>query len=499
VVAPRKLSRYCPCGTRLARDNAGTRCAACVTQARDRVGRPPTVPREFWTTDRIRDAVEHGHLGQLVTAYRMHPFHGRPLPQKVVAGWVGLTQAQLSRIENGPAVRDLDRLDMWARVLGLPPELRWFRAAPLSANDAAADGERIGVQDSAHAAEQSCEPESGDMNRRETLRMMSVAAVWLTAGPAHVDLDPTRLAADPDGPHDLVNVEHFAALNSALWTRFSAAATRAQFFPVIREHLSRLTAALRRPQSSMVRRRLCALTADMFQLAGEVLFDGNRYAEAAQSYTLAATASREGAAMDLWACALTRHAYINVYEERFLDALPMLELATGIAKRGDSQLSTRHWVSAVQAQALAGSSDASACERSLDDAEEVRHLGAESHNGGWLRFDGSRLDEDRGACYVRQGRADRAEPVLNAVLRANPPGRRRGIALVDLAIVGALNRDPLQIVTHASAAVDNAHQTGSGVVIRKLESLRPYLDEYRADRHVRHLDAEISQLSSGRI
>jgi hypothetical protein len=47
------------------------------------------------------------------------------------------------------------------------------------------------------------------------------------------------------------------------------------------------------------------------------------------------------------------------------------------------------------------------------------------------------------------------------------------LALVDLAIVGALNRDPLQIVAHSAATIANAHQTGSGVVVRKLESLPP--------------------------
>ena len=35
--------------------------------------------------------------------------------------------------------------------------------------------------------------------------------------------------------------------------------------------------------------------------------------------------------MDPWACALTRHAYISVYEQRFQDALALLALAGGIA------------------------------------------------------------------------------------------------------------------------------------------------------------------------
>ena len=51
---------------------------------------------------------------------------------------------------------------------------------------------------------------------------------------------------------------------------------------------------------------------------------------------------------------MTRHAFIGVYERQFDKAAPMLELAAGLAERGDNTLSTRHWVRTVRAQALAG-------------------------------------------------------------------------------------------------------------------------------------------------
>ncbi len=67
---------------------------------------------------------------------------------------------------------------------------------------------------------------------------------------------------------------------------------------------------------------------------------------------------------------------------------------------------------------------------------------------------------------------------------------------VDLAIAGAIRRDPVRVVAHGAAAVDHALQTGSGVVTRKLLGLRPYLAGMPADRHVRHLDASITQLAA---
>ncbi|MDW5324971.1 tetratricopeptide repeat protein [Plantactinospora sp. KLBMP9567] len=45
---------------------------------------------------------------------------------------MNLSQAQLSRLENGPGLRDLDRLVDWALLLGMPAEMLWF-ALPSSA------------------------------------------------------------------------------------------------------------------------------------------------------------------------------------------------------------------------------------------------------------------------------------------------------------------------------------------------------------------------------
>ena len=121
-------TRYCrSCRTRLARDNHSSECAACTAKARDLVTGPPAVPAEFWENPRLRDALESWHIGAVIFAYRNHPFHGRVLRQEIVARWVGITQAQLSRIENGPVIKDLDKLIQWARTLGIPAHLLWFK------------------------------------------------------------------------------------------------------------------------------------------------------------------------------------------------------------------------------------------------------------------------------------------------------------------------------------------------------------------------------------
>ena len=113
------------CGAHLAGYNRTTRCAACGSPRT--VREPSAVPREFWDDGPMRDALATLHMGRVVYAYRTHPWHGQPLKQSVVGSWFGLTQTQVSRIENGRAPEETSKLIRWARLLGIPGELLWFK------------------------------------------------------------------------------------------------------------------------------------------------------------------------------------------------------------------------------------------------------------------------------------------------------------------------------------------------------------------------------------
>jgi hypothetical protein len=75
----------------------------------------------------MRDALATWHMGRVINAYRNHPWHRQALKQSVVAGWFGLTQTQLSRIENGRAPEEMSKLVRWARLLSIPGDLLWFK------------------------------------------------------------------------------------------------------------------------------------------------------------------------------------------------------------------------------------------------------------------------------------------------------------------------------------------------------------------------------------
>lgn len=319
--------------------------------------------------------------------------------------------------------------------------------------------------------------EDGDVERREFLRVLSMAGVGLSL-PV---LDAAPRPAE-------VTLDQYTAMNASLWQVFGMAKSKQLAMPLVREQLSTLTGHLREPQTEATHQQLCALTGELLQLAGEIQFDGNRYADAAQTYTLAAMACREADAFDLWATAMVRHSFLSLYDGKPAEAGPMLEAAGQLAHRGDSALSTRYWVAAVRAQALAGVGDLDGCERALAKAEQVN---GSTSPGGWLRFDATRLPEERGACYVELHRPELAEAALTVVLGMDVSARRRGSVLVDLATTGVQRGDPDRVVDYATQAIELANETGSGWVAQKLRGLQAQLQPMMGDSRIRALNAAI--------
>ncbi|MEU8707251.1 helix-turn-helix transcriptional regulator [Streptomyces sp. NPDC048565] len=333
--------------------------------------------------------------------------------------------------------------------------------------------------------------DSDEMIRREFLRILTVsgALTVLPTDEAEALTEGVRRGMPAD----------FTRMNSHLWQVYQLARSKGSVYPVVRDQLATLNEALAGNRGSA--RPLLNAAADLFQLAGEVAFDGSRYSDAAASYSLAAAVSKDAKAYDLWACALVRHAYVDMSEQHYRQAAQMLGAAERLASRGDSNLSTRHWVASVQAEAYAGLGDLAACERAMDQAETVRELTAESVNGGWLRFDGARLAEERGSRYVQLGRLDLAEDALKdaleqTALASGQSYRRRGAVLTDLAAIGAKRRDPEQVVAYGREAISLARASASGYVARRLRDLCDEFGPLSRDHRVAELGSEIATLST---
>ncbi|MFD9454793.1 multiprotein-bridging factor 1 family protein [Streptomyces sp. NPDC059985] len=403
--------------------------------------------------------------------------------QEELAELLGVDRTTVGRWESGKVEPQPPQRRRLATTLGISlQELEDLLAQPR-----AAGFEAPGKQCSDH-------PTAGDLDemiRREFLRILTISGAL-----SSFSLDDADALS---GGAARGTAADFELMNAHLWQVYRLARSKGSVYTIIRDQLTTLNEALSAGRGNS--RLLLSAAADLFQMAGEVAFDSNRYADAAASYTLAASVSKDADAYDLWACALVRHAYVDMSEQRYGQAAQMLDAAERLAGRGNSSLSTRQWVASVQAEAYAGLGDLSACEHALDRAEKVRDLASDSTNGGWLRFDGTRLAEERGARYLKLGRLDAAEETLNsalhqAVLLSGQSYRRKGVVLADLAAIGARRRDPEQLIAYGWQAIHLARASSSGYIARRLLALCDEFGPMRNDRRVAELGAGIAMLNT---
>lgn len=333
-------------------------------------------------------------------------------------------------------------------------------------------------------------PGADDMLRREFLRAITVAGTFAA-------LDAEQADALAESVHR-GSPEDALRMNEHLWRVYRLAPSKRSVQPLVTDQLAVLSRSVRR-HSAAEAASLCEAAGNLFQLAGELAFDDNRLSDAVASYSLAASASKEAGSFDLWACALVRHAYVEMGTLRYAEAAELLEAAQRVARRGDSTLPTRCWVAAVQAQAHAGLGDMAACEQALALAETVIDLNPTDSPGGWIRFDGSRLAEERGSRYVQLGRLDLAESTLldalrQATLAEGQSYRRRGAVLTDLAAIGAAHQDVDRVTAYGEEAVRLARESSSGYVATRLRSLQGTLGALAKNSRVADLRSQIVAL-----
>ncbi|MEU6246077.1 helix-turn-helix transcriptional regulator [Glycomyces sp. NPDC047010] len=303
------------------------------------------------------------------------------------------------------------------------------------------------------------------MIRRDLLR------IALTSGAL---MSTTALnGPSPTTPESLSDLN---AVGQHLWRVYGKTEAKTTLMPAVAEHLQTLHDHLSSRSRAADIRRLCELHSQALQLSGEILFDAGLYDEAADNYALAASAAREADAFDLWSCAMTRYALISTTEHRWRESLEVLDAAARVAARGDSTQPSRQWVASVQAEASAHAGAEHDTQRYLDRALTVHHLTGPVGNGGWLRFDGTRLPEQEAACLIALGKFDRAEARLETALHAPTTPRRTAAIRCDQATIALYRNDFDAVESYIGAAANLAVRTGSSYIAAKLADFNSNLN-----------------------
>lgn len=463
--------RYCArCGKRLSSYNAESLCGSCEVSVRDELLEPPAVPPAFWHTDQMRDALATWHLGRVIYAYRTHPFHGRCLPQERVANWLGITQAQLSRMEKGPAPEQLSKLIKWAQTLGIPGDLLWFKLPTSSA--ATLD----------------------DVKRQDFLR----AALGVTVAGAAAPLLDLLSSIQPTPIPSLVGLTEIEQIRTSArefssWDHtYGGGLVREAVGAQLRYAVNLLNARC----SETHRAELQSAVGFLGHTAGFMAFDAYAHADARSMFRLAWTCAEEAGDWHLRDKVLSSMARQAVWCGDPDDGLTYIELAM---VRSDRLTATeRAMLHSARARALAKLHRTEEAIRAVGQAdEEFSHASPENDPPWMAYYDAAQHAGDTGHSLfdlALQGRfVSEARSRLQAAVDGHTEAyvRSRAISGIKLASLTMATGDPLEATTFGNAALIDAGHIRSRRAADDLRELTSLAEKHDQTTEVEELRVRI--------
>lgn len=467
-----RTERYCArCGSRLNRYNLESRCAPCEIALRDERQQPSPVPPAFWQTDQMRDALATWHMGRVIYAYRTHPFHHRPLPQELVATWLGLTQAQLSRIEKGPAPEQLSKLIRWAKVLEVPPELLWFKLP-------AGSGARL-----------------DEVKRQEFFR----AALGATAAVATkqplldlvAQLQPTPVPSTV-GPAEIEQVRTAAREFSSWDHTYGGGLVREAVSAQLRYAVNLLGASC----AEKHRVDLHSAVGFLGHTAGFMAFDAYAHADAHSMFQLGLTCAEEVGNWHLRGKVLSSMARQAIWCGNPDDGLTSIELAM---VRADRLTATeRAMLHAARARALAKLHRTEEAVRAVGQADEEFARTAPENDPPWMAYyDHAQHSGDTGHALfdlALEGRfVGEARQRLEVAVAGHTDAfvRSRAISGIKLASLTMATGDPVEAASFGRTALGDAGHLRSRRAADDLRELRMFTQPHVRTTEVDELRSQI--------
>jgi hypothetical protein len=465
--------------------NAAGRCDPCAARA---LREPPAVPAEFWDAAGMRDALATWHMGRVFFAYRTHPWHRQPLKQSVVAGWLGLTQAQLSRIERGRAPEELSKLVCWARLLRIPAGLLWFKmpgdaAAP--APDTAAKGLMVPVVVGGRAV---LLPVDEQAARARGLSDLLARFAGRDAGEdiGLPTVPPALAVPQAVAPEEVAGLDRLAAaLDDARYLDGSAvevlrgyldrckaddgASGPARALPLTLGILGVITRHAREAEPG-ARVRLLSLGADCAEFVGWLYRDLRDLPTALYWYDRAMEWAQAAHDPAMQGYVLLRKSQM-AYDER--DACQVATLA-GAAANGPWQLPRKVRAEAVQQEArgLAMLGEPfGTVERKLDEADDLFAAadGDSGRDGFGGNFSAAALLTRRACTYIEAGKPAAAAGLFGEAVAGSALSRRdEGFFRALRAFAYALSGEPDAAAEEGMTALGIARATSSERTVREL-------------------------------
>ncbi|MEV7042200.1 XRE family transcriptional regulator [Amycolatopsis sp. NPDC051061] len=457
-------------------------CGPCVRLLISNEAQPQ--PDSFWEAESIRAALKARHFGRLFACYRResHPH----VSQAALGRWVGLTQAQVSRLE-APGARppsNLLNLERWAKALHVPSALLWFSVS-YTPEESAGSVVAVSLE---------------HVQRRQFLK---TAGAGVTAIGASLLGTTPAAAVGPSKPRstDVEIVRDMTATFRRLDNRFGGGHSRAT--TTITNYLTSTVTPMLNDTSrkAAARDELFAAAAELHQVAGWIAYDiGN--AAIGQQYLRDALKLSQDAGDDAleaeMLAAMSHHAaFAAMSEHRAFDVAREVAVDMALAAR---QTAKRSGLVALQAEAAvleahghALQQNAPACLAALREAERAFERFTPGAGPAWLNyFDSAYLSAKFAHTFRDLGRPAEAEQFARRSLSMSD-GYDRG-RLFNTALLASTLADQGRVdeaCAEARRAVEMSEHVRSIRGGAYLADVGRRLAPYRTDHRVRSVYAQM--------
>jgi len=200
----------------------------------------------------MRQALETQDFGHVLATYRAG-LPNKPT-QTGLSRWLGITQGEVICIERCMArIHDLDKLDRWARTLGIPQRYLWFRLSTTPPDACETDSAFAKRRTTANA-------EGDDVQRRQFLATTGTSLLTN----ARDRLLPTTPAPSSGNP-DIDTIREITHTFRKLGNRHGGGHIRSTLTTFL---TSTVEPKLRDPGNGTTRNELFSAAAELYQLAG---------------------------------------------------------------------------------------------------------------------------------------------------------------------------------------------------------------------------------------